>query len=203
MCISKRSFCRFSIKSGNSLFLLYTPHTFHIVTSCLIAMISPQQQAKLFHPQQLPLDMSNPVWLISLDWKGEHTWLTHGTIVTIGTALFFSTKMPQRRHLIRPWLSSGLVFNLDSWKLQELDALPPFTRELWPQLPGDDFLMVILWTSAHCTSPHSLLSVVAVGTQRANARAPAPYKRDFEAKLRNFYRKLETKGYGQGPGKLK
>ncbi|KAK0141752.1 E3 ubiquitin-protein ligase HECW2 [Merluccius polli] len=41
------------------------------------------------------------------------------------------------------------------------------------------------------------------GTQRANARAPAPYKRDFEAKLRNFFRKLETKGYGQGPGKLK
>ncbi|XP_038605658.1 E3 ubiquitin-protein ligase HECW2 isoform X2 [Tachyglossus aculeatus] len=41
------------------------------------------------------------------------------------------------------------------------------------------------------------------GTQRANVRAPAPYKRDFEAKLRNFYRKLETKGCGQGPGKLK
>uniref|UniRef100_A0A6I8PP22 HECT-type E3 ubiquitin transferase n=1 Tax=Ornithorhynchus anatinus TaxID=9258 RepID=A0A6I8PP22_ORNAN len=41
------------------------------------------------------------------------------------------------------------------------------------------------------------------GTQRANIRAPAPYKRDFEAKLRNFYRKLETKGCGQGPGKLK
>lgn len=35
------------------------------------------------------------------------------------------------------------------------------------------------------------------------ARAPAPYRRDFEAKLRNFYRKLESKGYGQGPGKLK
>uniref|UniRef100_A0AAY4B7Q5 HECT-type E3 ubiquitin transferase n=1 Tax=Denticeps clupeoides TaxID=299321 RepID=A0AAY4B7Q5_9TELE len=41
------------------------------------------------------------------------------------------------------------------------------------------------------------------GTSRPNARAPAPYKRDFEAKLRNFYRKLETKGYGQGPGKVK
>ncbi|XP_026148062.1 E3 ubiquitin-protein ligase HECW1 [Mastacembelus armatus] len=39
------------------------------------------------------------------------------------------------------------------------------------------------------------------GLQRA--RAPAPYRRDFEAKLRNFYRKLETKGYGQGPGKIK
>lgn len=41
----------------------------------------------------------------------------------------------------------------------------------------------------------------AVGLQRA--RAPAPYRRDFEAKLRNFYRKLEAKGYGQGPGKIK
>ncbi|KAG1652376.1 E3 ubiquitin-protein ligase HECW2 [Nymphon striatum] len=41
------------------------------------------------------------------------------------------------------------------------------------------------------------------GVQRANVRAPAPYKRDFEAKLRNFYRKLESKGFGQGPGKLK
>lgn len=41
------------------------------------------------------------------------------------------------------------------------------------------------------------------GLQRANVRAPAPYRRDFEAKLRNFYRKLESKGYGQGPGKLK
>jgi hypothetical protein len=38
---------------------------------------------------------------------------------------------------------------------------------------------------------------------RANARAPAPYRRDFDAKLRNFYRKLESKGYGQGPAKLK
>ena len=34
-------------------------------------------------------------------------------------------------------------------------------------------------------------------------RAPAPYRRDFETKLRNFYRKLEAKGFGQGPGKLK
>lgn len=38
---------------------------------------------------------------------------------------------------------------------------------------------------------------------RASGRAPAPHRRDFEAKLRNFYRKLETKGYGQGPSKLK
>ncbi|XP_060064691.1 E3 ubiquitin-protein ligase HECW2-like [Ylistrum balloti] len=39
--------------------------------------------------------------------------------------------------------------------------------------------------------------------QRANVRVPAPYKRDFQAKLRSFYRKLESKGYGQGPSKLK
>ncbi|XP_073406131.1 E3 ubiquitin-protein ligase HECW1 isoform X4 [Dendrobates tinctorius] len=41
------------------------------------------------------------------------------------------------------------------------------------------------------------------GLQRASARAPSPYRRDFEAKLRNFYRKLEAKGYGLGPGKIK
>ncbi|GAB1600875.1 E3 ubiquitin-protein ligase HECW2-like [Argonauta hians] len=40
------------------------------------------------------------------------------------------------------------------------------------------------------------------GVQRPT-RVPAPYKRDFQAKLRNFYKKLETKGFGQGPGKLK
>jgi len=48
--------------------------------------------------------------------------------------------------------------------------------------------------------------VLASSTTRAcngGGRAPAPYKRDFEAKLRNFYRKLESKGYGLGPGKLK
>ena len=38
---------------------------------------------------------------------------------------------------------------------------------------------------------------------RAPARTHAPHRRDFEAKLRNFYRKLESKGFGQGPGKLK
>uniref|UniRef100_A0A3Q0RIM7 HECT-type E3 ubiquitin transferase n=1 Tax=Amphilophus citrinellus TaxID=61819 RepID=A0A3Q0RIM7_AMPCI len=63
-----------------------------------------------------------------------------------------------------------------------------------------DLVMLLSSAPASCCSPQSApLSC----TQRANARAPAPYKRDFEAKLRNFYRKLETKGYGQGPGKVK
>lgn len=35
------------------------------------------------------------------------------------------------------------------------------------------------------------------------SRAPAPYRRDFESKLHNFYRKLESKGYGRGPNKIK
>uniref|UniRef100_A0A8C7QDH2 HECT-type E3 ubiquitin transferase n=1 Tax=Oncorhynchus mykiss TaxID=8022 RepID=A0A8C7QDH2_ONCMY len=59
---------------------------------------------------------------------------------------------------------------------------------------------------SYCSSPQSSPGEnthAKPRTQRANARAPAPYKRDFEAKLRNFYRKLETKGYGQGPGKVK
>ncbi|KAB1276429.1 E3 ubiquitin-protein ligase HECW1, partial [Camelus dromedarius] len=48
-----------------------------------------------------------------------------------------------------------------------------------------------------CSSPQN-----SPGLQRASARAPSPYRRDFEAKLRNFYRKLEAKGFGQGPGKI-
>ncbi|XP_056282015.1 E3 ubiquitin-protein ligase HECW2 isoform X2 [Pseudoliparis swirei] len=60
------------------------------------------------------------------------------------------------------------------------------------------FVPPLLHANYCLSSPQS-----SPGTQRANARAPAPYKRDFEAKLRNFYRKLETKGYGQGPGKVK
>ncbi|XP_074055334.1 E3 ubiquitin-protein ligase HECW1 isoform X2 [Macrotis lagotis] len=49
-----------------------------------------------------------------------------------------------------------------------------------------------------CSSPQN-----SPGLQRASVRAPSPYRRDFEAKLRNFYRKLEAKGFGQGPGKIK
>ncbi|GFR91760.1 E3 ubiquitin-protein ligase HECW2, partial [Elysia marginata] len=40
------------------------------------------------------------------------------------------------------------------------------------------------------------------GVQRLPGRVPAPYKGDFQAKLRNFYRRLESKGYGAGPGRL-
>ncbi|XP_039747349.1 uncharacterized protein LOC120624727 isoform X2 [Pararge aegeria] len=46
-------------------------------------------------------------------------------------------------------------------------------------------------------------SPVASPAATRSTRAPAPQRRDFEAKLRAFYRKLESKGYGQGPGKLK
>ncbi|XP_076879326.1 E3 ubiquitin-protein ligase HECW2 isoform X2 [Brachyhypopomus gauderio] len=76
-----------------------------------------------------------------------------------------------------------------------------FEEEVMSYVPSHNFLH-----PSYCQSPRG--SPVSSpqnspGTQRANARAPAPYKRDFEAKLRNFYRKLETKGYGQGPGKVK
>lgn len=52
-------------------------------------------------------------------------------------------------------------------------------------------------------SPPGASPAASPGPQRHGARAPAPYRRDFEAKLRNFYRKLDSKGYGQGPAKLK
>ncbi|XP_058443193.1 E3 ubiquitin-protein ligase HECW2 isoform X1 [Malaya genurostris] len=42
-----------------------------------------------------------------------------------------------------------------------------------------------------------------LSNSRVPQRAPPPFRRDFEAKLRTFYRKLESKGFGQGPHKLK
>lgn len=42
-----------------------------------------------------------------------------------------------------------------------------------------------------------------LNNSRSTQRAQPPIRRDFEAKLRTFYRKLESKGYGQGPHKLK
>ncbi|XP_015594787.1 E3 ubiquitin-protein ligase HECW2 isoform X2 [Cephus cinctus] len=66
-----------------------------------------------------------------------------------------------------------------------------FEQEIMSYVPGNIGRSPI-------NSPHA-----SPGLTRASARAPAPYRRDFEAKLRTFYRKLESKGYGQGPGKLK
>lgn len=66
-----------------------------------------------------------------------------------------------------------------------------FEQEIMSYVPGNV-------ARSPLGSPHA-----SPGLARASARAPAPYRRDFEAKLRTFYRKLESKGYGQGPGKLK
>ena len=41
------------------------------------------------------------------------------------------------------------------------------------------------------------------GAMAESSSSPAPYKRDFEAKVRSFHRQLYHKGYGQGPNKIK
>ena len=43
----------------------------------------------------------------------------------------------------------------------------------------------------------------AIGGDSTASSSPAPYKRDFEAKVRSFHRQLYHKGYGQGPNKIK
>ncbi|XP_067291686.1 E3 ubiquitin-protein ligase HECW1 isoform X2 [Pseudorasbora parva] len=73
-----------------------------------------------------------------------------------------------------------------------------FDEEIMSYSPSQSFLCGLSF-SPRCSPGSSPQS--SPGLQRA--RAPAPYRRDFEAKLRNFYRKLEAKGYGQGPGKIK
>ncbi|XP_051564116.1 E3 ubiquitin-protein ligase HECW2-like isoform X2 [Myxocyprinus asiaticus] len=98
----------------------------------------------------------------------------------------------EKVQLIRNEGPSGLTRLSSDADLVMLLSL--FEEEVMSYVPPNALLL-----SSYChPSPQS-----SPGTSRANARAPAPYKRDFEAKLRNFYRKLENKGYGQGPGKVK
>ncbi|XP_049605461.1 E3 ubiquitin-protein ligase HECW1 isoform X1 [Syngnathus scovelli] len=82
---------------------------------------------------------------------------------------------------------ADLVILLSLFEEEIMSYIPPH-----PIHPGFSF-------SPRCSPGNSPQN--SPGLQRA--RAPAPYRRDFEAKLRNFYRKLEAKGYGQGPGKIK
>uniref|UniRef100_A0A674PIP0 HECT-type E3 ubiquitin transferase n=1 Tax=Takifugu rubripes TaxID=31033 RepID=A0A674PIP0_TAKRU len=82
---------------------------------------------------------------------------------------------------------ADLVILLSLYEEEIMSYVPPP-----PLHPGFNF-------SPRCSPASSPQN--SPGLQRA--RAPAPYRRDFEAKLRNFYRKLEAKGYGQGPGKIK
>ncbi|KAK7508593.1 hypothetical protein BaRGS_00000159 [Batillaria attramentaria] len=78
--------------------------------------------------------------------------------------------------------------------------LSQFENEIMSYIPPNAIVRssVVAEISTPDTSQGSPAAV-----QRGPVRVPAPYKRDFQAKLRNFYRKLESKGYGQGPGKLK
>lgn len=52
-------------------------------------------------------------------------------------------------------------------------------------------------------SPQGGSPNMCANSSRVTQRQPPPFRRDFETKLRSFYRKLESKGYGQGPHKLK
>ncbi|XP_031568245.1 E3 ubiquitin-protein ligase HECW2-like [Actinia tenebrosa] len=49
----------------------------------------------------------------------------------------------------------------------------------------------------------SIAKVSGGGASASAAPSPAPYRRDFEAKVRSFHRQLYHKGYGQGPNKIK
>ncbi|XP_041977809.1 E3 ubiquitin-protein ligase HECW2 isoform X4 [Aricia agestis] len=96
-----------------------------------------------------------------------------------------SPRGARRRQFIKGWKktmgviskSFGVVFSL------------LFEQEIMSYVPA--------------TGGAAVASPAASPAAARSTRAPAPQRRDFEAKLRAFYRKLESKGYGQGPGKLK
>jgi E3 ubiquitin-protein ligase HECW2 len=83
-----------------------------------------------------------------------------------------------------------------------MSFVPPPPSGCHRQGSGRTSASVVVASMAASGSP-GVSPLASPGFSRANGRAPAPYRRDFDAKLRGFYRKLEAKGYGQGPGKLK
>ncbi|XP_023018886.2 LOW QUALITY PROTEIN: hecw ubiquitin protein ligase [Leptinotarsa decemlineata] len=75
-----------------------------------------------------------------------------------------------------------------------------FEQEIMSYVPA-----VTVDTRANTTtrSPRGSPQPSPIASPGLSRHRVPPHKRDFEAKLRNFYRKLESKGYGQGPGKFK
>jgi hypothetical protein len=57
--------------------------------------------------------------------------------------------------------------------------------------------------SSSISATNGLASTVNTNTKPVSVNARRDYQRGFHSKLRNFYRKLESKGYGQGPQKSK
>lgn len=55
-------------------------------------------------------------------------------------------------------------------------------------------------TRSRANTDSSLKGAISESTASSS---PAPYKRDFEAKVRSFHRQLYHKGFGQGPNKVK
>jgi hypothetical protein len=82
------------------------------------------------------------------------------------------------------------------WKSNPIQISPPlfslFENEIMSYVPVE----------ARTSNSPTLAGSPNLNTSRVSQRVQ-PIRRDFEAKLRTFYRKLESKGYGQGPHKLK
>ncbi|XP_054165523.1 E3 ubiquitin-protein ligase HECW2-like [Oppia nitens] len=120
-----------------------------------------------------------------------------------------NSSLRDKLHTIR---SDGtLALDRFSDDLELTILLSLFEQEIMSYVPSSDHLPTVSGgaaaaarssTVANNTSPQNSPQV-----QRSQIRVaptpPAPYRRDFDAKLRNFYRKLEQKGMGQGPNKMK
>ncbi|EDS26308.1 hect type E3 ubiquitin ligase [Culex quinquefasciatus] len=108
--------------------------------------------------------------------------------------------------------STGILYK----NRQELVSSSTSFSSLWTDMkerPSMAIISVPEWWP--CLFENEIMSYIPVearspqgspnlnNTSRVPQRAPPPFRRDFEAKLRTFYRKLESKGFGQGPHKLK
>ncbi|CAO1390080.1 unnamed protein product [Diamesa serratosioi] len=99
--------------------------------------------------------------------------------------------------------SRSLREKINSIRVEGTTALERFSHDLQLTILLSLFeneIMSYVPVEARSSPP---LGSPNLNSSRVTQRGPPPFRRDFEAKLRTFYRKLESKGYGQGPHKLK
>ncbi|MGH0127887.1 UNVERIFIED_CONTAM: hypothetical protein FKN15_052289 [Acipenser sinensis] len=131
-------------------------------------------------------------WEIKTDQQGKSFFVDHNSRATT----FIDPRIPlQNGRLPNHLTHRQHLQRLRSYSAGEASEVSRSRGASLLARPGNSLVAAIRNQNHH--------DAVPLGLQRAGARAPAPYRRDFEAKLRNFYRKLEAKGYGQGPGKIK
>ena len=106
--------------------------------------------------------------------------------------------------MLSAWFDSWIV-SVQFSPFPFLDRRGPVQSVPVPGPPWSSSVRSRSWIVSVQFGPFPFLDrrVSSAVSLRANVHIPAPYKRNFQAKMKTFRRKLESKGFGCGPHKMK